>query len=170
MAAIANNALSGAYKAASLQYASKLMTLEGLPDGYSDEEANKLGEDLTEAETLLIKTPAPDIAAIIDKLQLAWRDGTDAIAEYRADIVQDIIRLAGGIDQPAIGFDARRWIRRWAKAGGGLVVQSDQLVLLAPSGSNGYHLELLKYELDVANGRFAVKTVLSEMYFPEAAE
>ena len=81
MAAIANNALSGAYKAASLQYASKLMTLEGLPDGYSDEEANKLGEDLTEAETLLIKTPAPDIAAIIDKLQLAWRDGTDAIAK-----------------------------------------------------------------------------------------
>lgn len=170
MATNATSAEIGAYKAASVEYASKLLALESLPDGYTNDRADALAEELTEAENRLIKTPSPDISGIIDKLQLAWRDGNNAIPEHRAYILQDLIRLSGASNMPAIGFDAALWVRNWTKAGGGMIVRNDELVLLAPTGSEGHDLDSLKYELDVTNGRSAVRAQLSVLSLQEAAE
>lgn len=52
-------------------------------------------ERISEAEDRLFETPAPDLTAVMVKLEALWADERDSIPDYNALVLADVRRLTG---------------------------------------------------------------------------
>ncbi|MFU8778283.1 MAG: hypothetical protein ACNA7M_11510 [Roseovarius sp.] len=79
------------------------------------------------AEEHLLNTDAPDLAAVIAKLEAAGRDAQPIQPQYVGPIIKDLMRIAGLAESPT--FDPFLWINQFERAGGRIM--ADQYLCAA---------------------------------------
>lgn len=79
------------------------------------------------AEEHLLHTDAPDLAAVIAKLEAAGRDAQPIQPHYVENIIADLMRLSGLAESPT--FDPFLWINQFERAGGRIM--ADQYLCAA---------------------------------------
>jgi len=98
--------------------------LETYPLAETDEEEAEETlrcDALCAAEEHLLHTAAPDIAAVVAKLEVAGRDAQPIQPQYVSAVIQDLIRIAGLSESPA--FDPFLWINQFERAGGKIMAE-----------------------------------------------
>lgn len=137
----------------------------------SDEsEWERLLDARATVEKRIYATPAPDIAAVLAKLEIAAGIGDGAGDASAADllaIMADLRRFAGV--ESAVTFQPDLWLARWTKAEGGYFVRDDGVHLHQPISGTGPRSKSLLKRLDEANGRNALADHIRAMQPLEAA-
>lgn len=93
--------------------------LEAFPLAETDEkeaEETLLCDAFCAAEERLLMTDAPDLAAVVAKLEAAGRDAQPVHPHHVRTIISDLMRIAGLTDSPT--FDPFLWINQFERAGG----------------------------------------------------
>lgn len=96
------------------------------------------------AEEHLLQTDAPDLAAVVAKLEAAGRDAQPIQPQYVHAIIADLMRIAGLTESPT--FDPSLWINQFERAGGRIM--ADQYLCAAAGNLRAARLlaELRPYE------------------------
>lgn len=104
--------------------------LEMHPLAETDEEEAEetlLCDAFCAAEEHLLHTDAPDLSAVVAKLEAAGRDAQPIQPHYVENIIADLMRLAGLAESPT--FDPFLWINEFERAGG--KIMGDQYLCMA---------------------------------------
>jgi hypothetical protein len=113
-------------------YRHSRVELETFPLAETDEEEAQetlLCDAFCAAEEHLLNTDAPDVAAVVAKLETAARDGQPMQPDHVRTVIADLMRIAGLKESPV--FDAFIWLNQFERAGGRIA--SDQYLSAAVS-------------------------------------
>ena len=120
---------------------------------YSVSKGDPVDDAYDIAARAIRETPAPDFAAVIDKLYIALH--TYADGQINADAIKSIIAdISALTGEPT--FNPAAWLCRWVDYDGGYVVQDGKAKLLCPAGDASRLRGKLLQELDDMNGREAL--------------
>lgn len=139
------------WSSALADYDAKRALSDGLPSGDPGEDA-ALEAYCLAMDHLIENAPAPDLAAVLRKHELATErcDGFGFITEFWQAIGDDIARLAGGGTPPQIEvkpFDPAAWVRALDATGVGYALGTDRLLWLKMDEHDGPALQALMAEI-----------------------
>tara|TARA_R110001599_G_scaffold78564_4_gene213540 strand:- start:1172 stop:1963 length:792 start_codon:yes stop_codon:yes gene_type:complete len=120
---------------------------------YSVSKGDPVDDAYDIAARAIRETPAPDFAAVVDKLYIALH--TYADSQINADAIKSIIAdISALTGKPT--FNPASWLCRWVDYDGGYVVQDGKAKLLCPAGNASRLRCKLLQELDDMSGREAL--------------
>ena len=109
-------------------------------------------------ERQIWQTPAPDLRAVLAKVEIATRDKNIPPPQATASIIADLRRFSGETVSPL--FQPDLWLAQWEKNNGSYLVRDGE-ALICGDPTNQQHRRLTR-EMEKANGTDAVKAMVMQ--------
>lgn len=107
-------------------------------------------------EQKIWNSPAPDLRAVLIKMEIANNDTDSPPPEATASIIADLRRLSGQAVNPIFQPDV--WLSQWEERGGSYLVRNGEAIICGDP-TNPRHRSLTR-EMEQANGAAAVKAMV----------
>jgi hypothetical protein len=126
-----------------------------------EKEINRISTEMLDTESEITAIPAPDIAAVATKFEIATHDGRDMLTPLAIEsITSDLRRLVGFTVSPI--FQPKLWLSEWQAKGGSWIVKDGVASLCCDPGDASQKSHLKR--LDRAGGAEVIKAHILANY------